>query len=78
MGSWEEYREKADECRELAAKCTIPSMNDQWLKLAAEWDTLAATCKRPTLGGSNKNPPWPRHLQSSLIFQTKFPVLIWA
>jgi hypothetical protein len=32
-----EYREKADYCRQMAAKMISPIDRESWLKLAADW-----------------------------------------
>lgn len=36
-----EYRQHAQECRDLAATMEIPSQRDQLLEMAAHWEKLA-------------------------------------
>lgn len=36
------YLDSARTCREKAAACDSPQKRDEWIRLAEEWETLAA------------------------------------
>ena len=38
----EEYRAKADHCRQMADQAMSPLDKEMWLQLAADWMTLAS------------------------------------
>lgn len=42
MQSADHYRAKAEKCREWASKALTQSEKDDWIKLAMEWEALAA------------------------------------
>jgi hypothetical protein len=37
----DEYRRRAAECRELAAKSHVPAHKERWLKIAEKWMRMA-------------------------------------
>jgi len=42
MGTSDEYRKFAEECRQQAEKSSRPDDREMWLKLAQQWLRLAA------------------------------------
>jgi hypothetical protein len=44
------YRQRADECREQAAKAIGPLDREAWLRLAEEWLKLAKSAERRDQG----------------------------
>ena len=52
------YRQRADECRALADEISLKHSRDQLLRMAAEWDALAASkeavLRRHTSGCSSQ------------------------
>jgi hypothetical protein len=42
----DEYRPKAEYCREMAAKSVGPADKEEWLQQAANWRTLASLSDR--------------------------------
>jgi hypothetical protein len=40
------FRQEAEECRQLAEKAISPRDREEWLRLAAEWDTLAQAAEQ--------------------------------
>lgn len=68
MASADYYRAEAKRCRELAARAVAGSaMADQWLKIAAEYDTLAEALEAPGFTTGSRMTSQPMQQQQSKI-----------
>jgi len=47
MGDQIDFRQQAEECRQLAAEALTPDDKTFWLQLAADWQKLAQDADNP-------------------------------